>query len=180
VCLRAVDLVARRLPTRRTLARGPGCVHIPCSGAEVTARGPRQPPYVSATTGSRINLVPMAAVSPGAGPPAQSGAGHWSSATSTILGRRPSRSTSGRASTSPHGSGIGGTQPMRSARARIGSTWRSPYRTGWRGRRRHPVGGADRGNQPIHRRVDTISKQYQVSSTTRDASHDGGGAPWES
>jgi len=43
-----------------------------------------------------------------------------------------------------------------------------------------PVDGADRGNQPIHPRVDTISKQYQVSSTVRDGSHYGGGAPWES
>ncbi len=72
------------------------------------------------------------------------------------------------------------------------------------------VDGADRGNQPIYRRVDTISKQYQVSSTkqhesttrttdgpgtihrirgagntgdtgkTRSDGHDGGGAPWES
>jgi hypothetical protein len=50
-----------------------------------------------------------------------------------------------------------------------------------------PVDGADRGNQPIHRRVDTISKQYQVSGnvtgkasgTTQDGSHYGGGAPWE-
>jgi hypothetical protein len=100
---------------------------------------PWQPPYVSAATGSRINLVPMKAVSPGAGRGPQSGAGHWSSAASTILGR---------------------TRYIRSA-----ST---------------PVDGADRGNQPIHRRVDTISKQYQVSSRTRDASHDGGGAPWES
>jgi hypothetical protein len=28
------------------------------------------------------------------------------------------------------------------------------------------VDRADRGNQPIHGRVDTISKQYRVSSTT--------------
>ncbi|GGX17021.1 hypothetical protein GCM10010383_53990 [Streptomyces lomondensis] len=45
-----------------------------------------------------------------------------------------------------------------------------------------PVGRADRGNQPIDRRVDTISKQYQASGpqgSTQDGS-DGGGAPWES
>ncbi|GGQ43173.1 hypothetical protein GCM10010243_39310 [Streptomyces matensis] len=49
-----------------------------------------------------------------------------------------------------------------------------------------PGGRADRGNQPIGRRVDTISKQYQVSGarnrargSTQDGS-DGGGAPWES
>nr|BFD83803.1 hypothetical protein StreXyl84_32040 [Streptomyces sp. Xyl84] len=64
-----------------------------------------------------------------------------------------------------------------------------------RKRRRRPVDGADRGNQPIYRRVDTISKQYQASRThqhdgktrdngntgkTRNDGHDGGGAPWES
>lgn len=68
-----------------------------------------------------------------------------------------------------------------------------------------PVDRADRGNQPIDRRVDTISKQYQVDSarthrttrsgtapgsstqhsTTQDSGSgqdgsDGGGAPWES
>ncbi|GGX93838.1 hypothetical protein GCM10010510_44000 [Streptomyces anandii JCM 4720] len=42
-----------------------------------------------------------------------------------------------------------------------------------------PVGGADGGNQPIYRRVDTISKQYRVSRTQHDG-NDGGGAPWES
>jgi hypothetical protein len=45
-----------------------------------------------------------------------------------------------------------------------------------------PVGGADRGNQPIERRVDTISKQYQPSGprgSTQDGSY-GGGASWES
>ncbi len=60
-----------------------------------------------------------------------------------------------------------------------------------------PVDRADRGNQPIERRVDTISKQYQVDSaretvpragSEHDSSthgsgqdgSDGGGAPWES
>lgn len=38
---------------------------------------------------------------------------------------------------------------------------------------RHSSAGADRGNQPIDRRVDTISKQYQDGS-------EGGGARWES
>ncbi|GAA3500363.1 hypothetical protein GCM10019016_074690 [Streptomyces prasinosporus] len=49
-----------------------------------------------------------------------------------------------------------------------------------------PVDRADRGNQPIDRRVDTISKQYQLGSarpgvrgSTQDGSY-GGGAPWES
>jgi hypothetical protein len=32
---------------------------------------------------------------------------------------------------------------------------------------------ADKGNQPISRRVDTICKQYQDDN-------EGGGAPWES
>lgn len=60
-------------------------------------------------------------------------------------------------------------------------------RTRERTRESTPVDGADRGNQPIHRRVDTISKQYQVSGnvtgkasgTAQDGSHYGGGAPWE-
>jgi hypothetical protein len=47
-----------------------------------------------------------------------------------------------------------------------------------------PVDGADRGNQPIHRRVDTISKQYQAVQYplcgVQDGSSYGGGAPWES
>ncbi|GGR56792.1 hypothetical protein GCM10010220_03700 [Streptomyces parvulus] len=60
-----------------------------------------------------------------------------------------------------------------------------------------PVDRADRGNQPIERRVDTISKQYQVDSARTSGAHtgstqgsstqgsgqdgsDGGGAPWES
>lgn len=61
------------------------------------------------------------------------------------------------------------------------------------GRCRQPVDRADRGNQPISRRVDTISKQYQqgrvgrlVQQGRKDDSklyqdgNDGGGAPWES
>ncbi|KPI18857.1 hypothetical protein OK074_7822, partial [Actinobacteria bacterium OK074] len=64
-----------------------------------------------------------------------------------------------------------------------------------------PVDRADRGNQPISRRVDTISKQYQVrrnrtaspgtttatttaaaatATTTTATAAAGGGAPWES
>ncbi len=48
-----------------------------------------------------------------------------------------------------------------------------------------PSDRADRGNQPIDRRVDTISKQYQqyqagnAQGSEQDGS-DGGGAPWES
>ena len=46
------------------------------------------------------------------------------------------------------------------------------------------VDRADRGNQPISRRVDTISKQYQAMryppSGKQDGSSYGGGAPWES
>ena len=41
-----------------------------------------------------------------------------------------------------------------------------------------PIDRADRGNHPIFRRVDTISKQYQVGST--QGSSKGGGALWES
>jgi hypothetical protein len=46
------------------------------------------------------------------------------------------------------------------------------------------VDEADRGNQPIHPRVDTISKQYQVRQRPQGAKQDGsdigGGASWES
>jgi len=64
------------------------------------------------------------------------------------------------------------------------------------GRRRQPVDRADRGNQPISRRVDTISKQYEQDPRHEHDPHDphdqeddsklyqdgyeGGGAPWES
>jgi hypothetical protein len=43
-----------------------------------------------------------------------------------------------------------------------------------RGRRRHPSTRRTRGNQPIDRRVDTISEQYQVGSTQQ---HDGKNRP---
>lgn len=62
-----------------------------------------------------------------------------------------------------------------------------------------PVDRADRGNQPISRRVDTISKQYQqdqddcgrpydtagrtqhdMDSRQNQDGYEGGGAPWES
>ncbi len=40
---------------------------------------------------------------------------------------------------------------------------------------------ADKGNQPISRRVDTISKQYQDDSSKQHQDDiEGGGAPWES
>ncbi|GAA4101567.1 hypothetical protein GCM10022284_45730 [Streptomyces hundungensis] len=44
---------------------------------------------------------------------------------------------------------------------------------------------AQKGNQPISRRVDTISKQYQESDSEQNRQqdqddNDGGGAPWES
>lgn len=49
----------------------------------------------------------------------------------------------------------------------------------------HGSDGADRGNQPIDRRVDTISKQYQAVRRPQGGKYPygssyGGGAPWES
>jgi hypothetical protein len=59
------------------------------SGSRVAPPSP--PRSVSTCACSRINLVPVRAVCPGAGPGAPSGAGHWSAAASTILGSRTRR-----------------------------------------------------------------------------------------
>ena len=196
VCPRALPPGGWRLPTCRRLARCTGWIHIPFpwAGPPVPASGTlrarppsgvtgshptrplapvtpsdlplRTPPtprhvstHVSTWTGSRINLVPVTAISPGGGQGPQSGAGHLSAAPSTILGRS-------------------------SAQAVVQKEFDGPTR----------------GNQPIYRRVDTISKQYQGSQHDnhhyrhRDRHHgsrhggrydsqcgdDGGGAPWES
>ena len=56
-------------------------------------RTPSIPRYVSTWTASRINLVPVTAISPGGGQGPQSGAGHLSAAPSTILGRSTDGST---------------------------------------------------------------------------------------
>ena len=94
VCLRAVPPGGWRLPTCRRLARCPGWIHIPypppvtCPGDHRhPLRTPRTSRYVSTWAGSRINLVPVGAISPGGGQGPQSGAGHLSAAPSTILGR---------------------------------------------------------------------------------------------
>lgn len=160
VCLRAVSPWGWRLPTPRTLARGQGWVHIPYRGA-AAHQGRRHPApthrssgYVSTRVCSRINLVPVPPVSPGAGRGPQSGAGHLSAAASTILDR--TESAGGVRRGAPQGTSEAST----------------------------PVDEADRGNQPIDRRVDTISKQYQVRQYplcgVQDGSSYGGGAPWES
>ena len=99
VCPRAPRLAVRRLPTRRTLARWRGWVHIAYPWAAAHQRVRVRPPnrgaagHVSTCAGSRINLVPVAPVRPGAGRGPQSGAGHWSAAASTILGRTTSART---------------------------------------------------------------------------------------
>jgi hypothetical protein len=155
VCPRAVGFSARRLPTRRTLARGAGCVHIPIP----RGRGPpgRRPATSVRLGDDRFTYQPRT----------YDGRLPRSRARSTVrcgtlvLGRLYDPGTE--AGTEPGAEA--GTDPGQKQVQRRVST---------------PVDGADRGNQPIHRRVDTISKQYQVSSRTRDASHDGGGAPWES
>jgi hypothetical protein len=93
VCPRAPDLAVRRLPTRRTLARWRGWVHITCPGAaahqrlrkRATGPGCRRP----CIDPCRFTYQPRTgtARSPGAGRGPQSGAGHWSAAASTILDR---------------------------------------------------------------------------------------------
>lgn len=121
-------------------------------------------------TASRINLVPVAPFSPGAGQSPQPGAGHWSAAPSTI-----------------HGRGL--------ARARPKEFEGEPRRE--RRQASTPVGPGGRGNQPIDRGVDTISKQYQLCGARNSApgsrrgrrsrrqgstqdGNAGGGATWES
>jgi hypothetical protein len=97
VCPRALPFRCRGLPTSRRLARWRGWVHIPYpwpppprltrNGAPGRDRRPAQFRHVSTSAGSRINLVPVPAISTGGGQGPRSGAGHWSRAASTILGR---------------------------------------------------------------------------------------------
>jgi hypothetical protein len=145
---------SRRTPTRPE-RHAPHHAHRPQHLPPHPRRTPRTPHHVPTWTGSRINLVPVTAISPGGGQGPQSGAGHLSAAPSTILGRS-------------------------SAQAVVQKEFDGPTR----------------GNQPIYRRVDTISKQYQGSQhdnrhdNHHDSRHggrydsqcgdDGGGAPWES
>jgi hypothetical protein len=118
VCPRAPRLAVRRLPTRRTLARWRGWVHIPYPGAAAHQRVRRRPPnrgaavHVSTCAGSRINLVPVGPVSPGAGRGPQSGAGHWSAAASTILDRGVRQRSSKWSSTGNFG-GVDTRRPCR-------------------------------------------------------------------
>ena len=77
-------------------ARGPYPSH-PCSRRRPgPSQGHRSASAVSDRTGSRINLVPVRRISPGAGRAAQSGAGHWSRGASTIHGRSRSGKSSKR------------------------------------------------------------------------------------
>jgi hypothetical protein len=175
VCLPAPCLAVRRLPTPRTLARGPGWIHIPSPrpgphqhrhiarprarpqttrAAEPSATYQRVPVHVS--TSYRYPASPQEPVR------------LHSRVRDTCL-RPPLRSLAG---LRPYGV---------SEESSKGSS------QGNFDRRRHPstpVDRADRGNQPIHRRVDTISKQYQVRQYPQrgmqDGSSYGGGAPWES
>jgi hypothetical protein len=165
VCRPSLTEGCERLPTSRRLARCQGWIHIPfqsphggtgraaapgitCAAAPNVASAPTAPSsHVSAGTCSRINLVPVRAISPGGGQTPQPGAGHCGEAASTILPMGVPRGSSRRSSEGNLGMGL---------------QWAST-----------PVDRADRGNQPISRRVDTISKQYQDDD-------EGGGAPWES
>jgi hypothetical protein len=165
VCRPSLTRGCERLATCRRLARCQGWIHIPfrgqqrgrdkaadpgitCAATPHSALCPTTPtPFVSARTCSRINLVPVPAISPGGGQGPRSGAGHCGEATSTILPMGVPGGSSKRSSEGNFGRGL---------------QWAST-----------PVDRADRGNHPISRRVDTISKQYQDSD-------EGGGAPWES
>jgi hypothetical protein len=159
VCPGRLPLGGRRLPTRRTLARWKGWVHIPYRRRQtprrtfdVPATYRRVPVHVS--TSYRYPLSPQEAV------------GVHSQVRDTGL-RPPLRSLAG---------------VLKRLRAAV---LREEFEEELHRELRHastPVGRADRGNQPIDRRVDTISKQYQASGpqgSTQDGS-DGGGAPWES
>lgn len=163
VCPRALPFRCWRLPTSRRLARWRGWVHIPypwpprpritVNGATSGGRTPAPLRHVSTSAGSRINLVPVPAISTGGGQGPRSGAGHWSRAASTILGR------------------------VRAGEFEEELRWEAGRGPQWASAPVTPADGADRGNQPISRRVDTISKQYGRSTQSGD---DGGGAPWES
>lgn len=173
VCPPAPFLPARRLPTPRTLARPRGWIHIPSRRAPWSPPGapPRGRARVWTDTRSRINLVPVPPVSPGAGRGPRPGAGHWSATASTILGRSTESALPQAFEEERH-------RELRQATARVGGSRREST----------PADRADRGNQPIDRRVDTISKQYQVGSTQVSSTRTGraqggsggGGAPWES
>lgn len=165
--------VGERLPTCRRLARWMGWIHIrfrgPAVGRRTSASAPHQPRFTPASPAGPPRTAPRIPPSPsstyqrepvhvstsyrsrpspqegGQGP--QSGAGHCGDATSTILLIRSARGSSKRGFPGNFGRGL---------------QWASTS-----------VDRADRGNQPISRRVDTISKQYQGND-------EGGGAPWES
>jgi hypothetical protein len=191
VCPPADAPWGRRLPTSRTLARWQGWVHITCPGAAAHQRlrfrpprtrpaGPSRPTNPS-TLRLRINVY-LFTYQP-----------------RTVPARLP-RSRAG--STVRCGTLVSGRlyDPWQDISPRPRQDWvpqefevelrREPRQAST------PVDGADRGNQPIYRRVDTISKQYDrqdqhkqyparqyplsTTSGMQDGSSDGGGAPWES
>jgi hypothetical protein len=172
VCPPALSPWGWRLPTRRTLARWPGWVHIPYCRAAAHQHG------------LPAGLPALSGVGPPSTPPAPYQ--HVPVHVSTSYRSRPSpqepgqvhsqvRDTCHRPPLRSWAEGVRGT----SSKGSFGGNLRRELRQA-----STPVDGADRGNQPIHRRVDTISKQYQArqhpQGGTQDDSDYGGGAPWES
>lgn len=162
VCPGCLPLGGWRLPTPRTLARWKGWVHIPCPR--------RQTPHRTFDVPATYQPVPVHVSTSYRYPPSpQEGVGVHSQVRDTGL-RPPLRS-------------------MQAYRRRLrAAVPPEEFEEELHRELRHastPVGRADRGNQPIDRRVDTISKQYQQNpasgpqGSTQDGSQ-GGGAPWES
>lgn len=98
---------------------GPRPPRLPIRHRPRPSLPPRHPSHVSDRTGSRINLVPVLRISPGAGRAAQSGAGHWSWGASTIHGRSCAGKSSKRGLPGNFGRGL-----------RKASTTRRPGRQG--------------------------------------------------
>jgi hypothetical protein len=162
VCPGRLPLAGRRLPTPRTLARWKGWVHIPYPR--------RQRPHRTFDAPATYQGVPVhVSTSYRYRPSPQEGVGVHSQVRDTGL-PPPLRSLSGIHEAVTRSSSTGGVR--RGAPQGTSSCVDT-------------VGGADRGNQPIGRRVDTISKQYQQypasgpQGSAQDGSQ-GGGAPWES
>lgn len=194
VCRPSPTEWCERLPTCRRLARCQGWIHIPFPRPS----RPAPPSPRPATAG------PAPLPRPARGPRgSRSGTGrvpHSRPGTLHTFQTEPVHvSTSYRSCASPQEPGgphsqvrdTGRGAPLRSMAGVVPGRVRRGASQGTSGgdfgRRRQPVDRADRGNQPISRRVDTISKQYQQGQQdqTGDSKlyqdgNEGGGAPWES
>lgn len=194
VCRPSLTEWCERLPTSRRLARCQGWIHIPfpspghprstapASGAPgpVPVRRPACTPRGPASAVDRLRH--MDTVPPHT---SQTEPGH----VSTSYRSCPSPQEPDGPHSQVRDTGRGA--PLRSmARVVPGRVRRGPSQGTCGGdfrRRRQPVDRADRGNQPISRRVDTISRQYEQrqhdqvdDSKLYQDGYAGGGAPWES